>query len=97
MKEKKKSTLSCFLPQAAIPSLSKFHCPMAQVSIFGLRLLILALALKIKPSVTFPAKTPLGSGSLGALLAVSEVRASLVCYLLIIKDLLQLRYFSCFL
>jgi len=70
MKEKQ-STLSCFLSQAAIPSLSKFHCPMAQDSIFGLRLLILALALKIKPSVLFPAKTLLGPGSLGPLLATS--------------------------
>lgn len=69
MKEKQ-SPLSCFLSQAAIPSLSKFHCPMAQVSIFGLRLLILALALKIKPRVTFPAKTPLGPGGLYSLLAI---------------------------
>lgn len=69
--ERKKSTLSCFLSQAAIPSLSKFHCPMAQVSIFGLRLIILALALKVKPSVTFPAKTLLGSGGIGTLLAIS--------------------------
>lgn len=70
MKEKK-STFSCFLSQAAIPSLFKLHCPMAQVSIFGLRLIILALALKIKPSVIFPAKTLLGSDSIGILLATS--------------------------
>lgn len=72
-------TFSCFLSQAAIPSLSKLHCPMAQVSIFGLRLIIFALALKIKPNVTFPAKTRLGSGSIGTLLcSILEVRPSLV-------------------
>lgn len=68
---KEKSTFSCFLSQAAIPSLSKLHCPMAQVSIFGLRLIILALALKIQPSVTFPAKILPGSGSVDTLLATS--------------------------
>ena len=68
---KKKICFSCFLSQAAIPSLSKFHCPMAQVSIFSLRLLILALASKIKPSAPLPAKTLLGPGSTGTPLATS--------------------------